>query len=466
MTGNKRIAAFFGPKSPAKNNDAAEGRVDRRDSSTGMKRKKSVADEWMAADERQQLEKALRLSMQDSQIAAAPAAPAAPACDTATELSDDQRVPAATQSSVHVADRIPKSECSDEEKPPAAKAVPQECVKAPPGVASLFMSKAELAAAGSVLTAEPTATPAPLFGDDDFLQLSSAKPLAKLQGSLDCLHLPLWISSCDARRQLTEWLLTALAWHRVTYTRPGPNGGQRIVTPRFTTTFGRDDTKAPMSAYKIKPKEIPPPLQDLIRRIETSQNELLAAQGRRTKPEDLVRYNCCILNYYADGNDSISYHSDDETFLGPLPNIASLSLGATRDFKLRPKRNSAYGINDTKDQQRETLTLGLTEGTLLVMRGKTQAEWEHAIPKRTAKGGRDATAPATAAMPGIGRINITFRRLRTVAGTDNFQRYNRGPAFPVKKSGPSTETSAAAAAAATVTYRFISGRMVPASGGI
>lgn len=95
-----------------------------------------------------------------------------------------------------------------------------------------------------------------------------------------------------------------------------------ITTPRYTTTFGRDDTTAPLSSsvYPILPKPLPRPLDEL-----------------RLQAERLTgaHFNTCIVNYYADGKDSISYHSDDERFLGDLPTIASISLGSTRDFHMR-----------------------------------------------------------------------------------------------------------------------------------
>lgn len=53
----------------------------------------------------------------------------------------------------------------------------------------------------------------------------------------------------------------------------------------------------------------------------------------------------------------------------------------------------------------------LSDGDLLVMRGRSQADYEHAIPKRANAGGR---------------INLTFRKVVSVKGTNNFQRYNRG----------------------------------------
>lgn len=107
-----------------------------------------------------------------------------------------------------------------------------------------------------------------------------------------------------------------------------------------------------------------------------------------------------IVQFYADGKDSISYHSDDESFLGPEPTIASISLGGSRDFYLKHKED--------KEKQEKFV---LDDGDLLIMRGKTQEKWLHAIPKRAR------------AQP---RINLTFRKAINIKGTDNYYRYNVG----------------------------------------
>lgn len=48
------------------------------------------------------------------------------------------------------------------------------------------------------------------------------------------------------------------------------------------------------------------------------------------------------------------------------------------------------------------------------MRGPTQSRWLHSIPKRAG------------ANPHPGRINITFRKALTSAGTENYYCYNVG----------------------------------------
>ena len=79
----------------------------------------------------------------------------------------------------------------------------------------------------------------------------------------------------------------------------------------------------------------------------------------------------------------MGWHSDDEPELGTNPVIASISLGAARDFHLRHKAR--------KDLRK---SIRLEHGSLLLMRGTTQHCWQHHVPKR-----------ARAAK----RINLTFR---------------------------------------------------------
>jgi alkylated DNA repair dioxygenase AlkB len=230
------------------------------------------------------------------------------------------------------------------------------------------------------------------------------------QPHLDLLYYQPFIPSTTAR-ELFHFLRRELPFYRVQYTiRRGPNTTQ-LNTPRFTTVFGVDDTSLftpnndpplvdskshtpiPSTKYKYNPRPIPACLDALRQRVEAA-----TADGSR--------YNFCLVNYYATGDDSISYHSDDERFLGPNPSIASLSLGAQRDFLMKHK--PAEGVDAAP------IKMPLGSGDMVVMRGETQANWLHSIPKR--KGGEAHR----------GRINITFRRAVVPGGTDNYYNYNVG----------------------------------------
>lgn len=229
------------------------------------------------------------------------------------------------------------------------------------------------------------------------------------QPDLDLLYFQPYIPK-DIQRELFEFLRRELFFYRVKYSiKRGPTEMQ-INTPRYTTVFGLDETarfddnRAIVDAangtpvkkgtYSCQPRPIPHCL-DVLRQL--AQN----ATG--------CQFNFALVNYYADGNDSISYHSDDERFLGTDPAIASFSLGAKRDFLLKHKPTAKK-----HDCETNPMKFHLASGDMVLMRGKTQSNWLHSIPKR--KGG-DADK---------GRINITLRRAMVKGGTENYYKYNVG----------------------------------------
>ena len=149
--------------------------------------------------------------------------------------------------------------------------------------------------------------------------------------------------------------------------------GRELPQPRLTAWHGDPAARYTYSGLTWEPRPWTPALLDLRQRIR-------AATG--------ARFNSVLLNYYRDGRDSMGWHADDEPELGPSPVIASLSLGATRRFRLRPIGPKAGALA-------QPLGLDLPNGSLLLMRGPTQHCWQHALPK-TAR----PTGP---------RLNLTFR---------------------------------------------------------
>lgn len=145
--------------------------------------------------------------------------------------------------------------------------------------------------------------------------------------------------------------------------------GKDIPLPRRTAWYGE-----PEAAYVYSGIEnVPLPWTEAISKIRD------AVQAHCD-----FRFNSVLLNRYRTGKDSVAWHADDEPELGERPVIASVSLGATRAFNLKHKRRA-----DLK------ASINLTHGSLLVMRGQTQANWLHCIPKTTKPVGE--------------RINLTFR---------------------------------------------------------
>jgi len=109
----------------------------------------------------------------------------------------------------------------------------------------------------------------------------------------------------------------------------------------------------------------------------------------KDKIEDISSaiFNSVLLNDYADGNVGMGWHSDDEPELGKNPIIGSVSFGVERDFYLRPKEKP-------KDDRVRIIS---TNGSYILMRGKTQHHWRHSLPVRKRIKGQ--------------RINLTFRNI-------------------------------------------------------
>jgi len=109
----------------------------------------------------------------------------------------------------------------------------------------------------------------------------------------------------------------------------------------------------------------------------------------RIEKEFGYRFNGVLLNLYRDQNDSVAWHRDKESRYGKRPVIASISLGETRNFDFRKK-----------DHHQSKYSLPLPNGSLLIMKGDLQENWEHRIAKST--------------KPMRPRINLTFRLINAL----------------------------------------------------
>ncbi len=137
------------------------------------------------------------------------------------------------------------------------------------------------------------------------------------------------------------------------------------LQPRLTASYGDEGVTYSYSGTVNRAVPWTPTLLDIKRRIE-------AVRGR---------YNYCLLNRYRSGADRVGPHADDEPGMGNV--IGSLSLGATRTFRIRHNRT------------KETRTFPVGHGTLIIMAGTMQQFWKHEVPRTTEDVGE--------------RISLTFR---------------------------------------------------------
>jgi len=95
--------------------------------------------------------------------------------------------------------------------------------------------------------------------------------------------------------------------------------------------------------------------------------------------------NNCLINYYADGNSKMGYHSDQTDILVANTGVAIVSLGETRTLKFR-------NILD----QHEKVNHELKAGSLIYMTQEIQHLWQHSIPRSDTN---------------KSRMSITFRQM-------------------------------------------------------
>lgn len=159
--------------------------------------------------------------------------------------------------------------------------------------------------------------------------------------------------------------ITTIEWEQRVVTMYG----KKVATPRLTAWYGEHGKNYAYSGNRFNPLPWTKELLEIKKRIE---------------PLAGVTFNSVLLNYYRHGHDSVAWHSDNETELGTQPVIGSVSLGQVRRFDIRQKNN-----------HQQKYSIRPESGSLLLMTGDLQQNWEHRIPKSQSVMGA--------------RVNLTFR---------------------------------------------------------
>ena len=147
--------------------------------------------------------------------------------------------------------------------------------------------------------------------------------------------------------------------------------GRVHKVPRLTASFGEGGAAYEYSGISSEGNPFPPFVARLQDKVQRGTNCL---------------FNFVLINVYRDGYDRVGWHSDDEPALGARVDVASVSLGAPRVFKMR-----------SKSEHRDALSQVLDHGSLLLMRHPTQLHWQHCVPQQRRVKDR--------------RYNLTFRRI-------------------------------------------------------
>ncbi len=178
-------------------------------------------------------------------------------------------------------------------------------------------------------------------------------------------HLPGWVTALEADGWLQR-LLEEVPWKQESITVYG----RRHAMPRLTCWMADPGCDYRYSGLANAIEPWTPLVSDIRRR-------LCMGLG--------LPFNSLLLNLYRDGRDAMGWHADDEPELDPDAPIASLSLGARRTLRFRPRQRHAA----------PPFPVELGHGDLLLMDPPTQRHWQHGLPRR-----RKVNAP---------RVNLTFR---------------------------------------------------------
>lgn len=160
-------------------------------------------------------------------------------------------------------------------------------------------------------------------------------------------------------------------------------------------------------------RAILPEMRTVSGRVQEAVNEEIRKRIRDQYPGgEKLKYqspaewvpNAAFVNCYDGGTQSVGYHSDQLSYLGPRAVIGSLSLGVAREFRVR---KIVARDEDDKGEAADAsgqISIHLPHNSLLVMHAEMQEEWKHSI------------TPALSIDPhpiaGNKRINITYRWYR------------------------------------------------------
>ena len=185
-------------------------------------------------------------------------------------------------------------------------------------------------------------------------------------GVAQTLYVPAFLARESADALFTQTLARA-DWRRERFKLFG-----RVVTaPRLTAWYGDPDASYRYSGV-VRPAA---PWPEDLRGLATEVGEAVGWQ-----------FNFVVVNRFRNGTDLLGWHADDEADLGVEPVIASVSVGAERVFRLRPRTGGP------------SVGRALGHGSLVLMWGRSQRDFKHCVP-RTAK-------------PIGERLNFTFRWTR------------------------------------------------------
>lgn len=339
----------------------------------------------------------------------------------------------------------------------------------------------------SLLNAFPTFTSTSLSGPSSIKSSGWSKPLTR-RGKTLYLYSPKDIAShtpcsiihnflppAEANDLLTELLEDAKTFEPDTFQLFDRTVKSPHTSRLYVSTEGeRTQQKSQFvynGTYQTDVRKLSPRMQAVSKKVRKAVNEEVQKRiqthypgGQKLKyqsPREWVP-NAAFVNCYDGPQESVGYHSDQLTYLGPRAIIGSLSLGVAREFRVRKivardgddsnthtvtalkltkgyldksRNDNHLQVEETKDallssstpsptkelrlpdkiaDAQGQISIHLPHNSLLVMHAEMQEEWKHSIPT--------ASTISPHPISGNRRINVTYRWYRESLNPQNIPR--------------------------------------------
>ncbi|CAL1704963.1 unnamed protein product [Somion occarium] len=139
----------------------------------------------------------------------------------------------------------------------------------------------------------------------------------------------------------------------------------------------------------------PPAMEEACKYVERIVNEEMHKRTRfplewggeppKSSDEDFAptdgkkiiwRANVAASNCYEGAKETVGFHTDALTHLGPYPTIASLSLGTSRIFRLR----EVVPSDENETRSARTFNIPMPHNSLTIMHASCQETFKHSVP--------------------------------------------------------------------------------------
>lgn len=195
--------------------------------------------------------------------------------------------------------------------------------------------------------------------------------------------------------------------------------GQLCKSDHATGVFLRDPNEKSSNGYIYNGKKIEANYySDLLKEAsiiteDFVNSKILPAQDcplpfQQSKAGSLPwRGDRCVVNYYEEGASHLDWHSDRLSHMGPHSMVAAISVGATREFRVRRNYDNLSMNPEEKADPTQIYSILLPHNSMLVMHPGCQEEFKHCVQ---AMNGPLELNPIS----GSARFSLTYRHFPKV----------------------------------------------------